>query len=71
MTIATGQLAAPFLEKLVDKIWSDIPRSGSRRIRPSTTNFSERLITVSGLLTGQDLIEQLKDGIWANGFFCR
>ena len=60
LTIATGCLAAPFLEKLAadfNRRYPDI-QIGVRAIK--NRFFGER-ITVSGLLTGQDIMEQLKD----------
>ena len=58
-SIATGVSAAPFLEEL-------IRRAGDRcgplpgRVYPIVNRFFGETITVSGLVTGQDLIGQMK-----------
>ena len=54
-SIATGVSAAPLLGKLVE-------RSGlSGRVYPIVNHFFGETITVAGLITGQDLIAQLRD----------
>lgn len=58
MTIATGVLAAPFLEKLMTCIHEIYPHIKVDVAAVKNRFFGER-ITVSGLLTGQDLQEQL------------
>lgn len=58
VTIATGKLAAPFLEKMGEKISSVYP--GIRiQVVPVRNDFFGEMITVSGLITGQDLKKQL------------
>ena len=57
-TIATGMLARPFLEDLVGRLRKKFPRIEIRVIPIRNDFFGER-ITVSGLVTGQDLIRQL------------
>lgn len=59
VTIATGELAAPFLEEHVQSIQKKYPNVHVRVI-PIRNEFFGEKITVAGLLTGQDLIAQLK-----------
>ena len=59
ISIATGVAAAPFIRKLVDeasKTWHNL----SVQICPIVNDFFGHNITVAGLITGQDLIAQLK-----------
>ncbi len=58
VTIATGRLAAPLLEKLSGCFMEKFPDITVRVIAVSNHFFGER-ITVAGLLTGRDLTEQL------------
>lgn len=58
VTIATGELAAPFLQRHADRVRQHYPNVQVRVLPVKNTFFGER-ITVAGLLTGQDLIEQL------------
>ncbi len=64
--IATGKLAAPFLEKHAHSIMEKFP-GVSVKVVPIVNDFFGPLITVSGLITGQDLKEQLK-GIDRNAY---
>lgn len=57
-TIATGKLAAPYLEKLVEKIRGKFP-GVTCRVVPIRNDFFGEMITVSGLVTGGDLKKQL------------
>ena len=59
ITIATGKLAEPFLKDLVFEFNKKYPNVEVNVIA-ITNNFFGPRITVSGLLTGQDIIEQLK-----------
>ena len=59
LTIATGVLAAPFIKEQMDRIREKFPCVEARVIAVENTFFGEQ-ITVAGLLTGQDLREQLK-----------
>ncbi len=52
-SVATGVAALPFIEKMAGRV-------GCSRVYAITNNFFGERITVSGLVTGQDLIEQLK-----------
>ncbi len=59
-TIATGKLAAPFLAMLAKEFMVKYPHTQVEVVEIRNDFFGER-ITVSGLLTGRDLIQQLKD----------
>ena len=58
VTIATGQLAAPFLEKHMETIREKFPNVRAQ-VASIVNHFFGESITVSGLITGQDLLEQL------------
>ncbi len=60
ISIATGKLAYPYIKKMAQKIEEIYPelRIYVYEIR---NDFFGEMITVSGLLTGQDIIAQLKD----------
>ncbi len=60
VTIATGKLAAPFMKELADLITEKFNKV-SVNVITITNDFFGKEITVSGLITGQDLINQLKD----------
>ena len=57
-TIATGVAAAPFIERLVDEAKKKFPQLRGEVVA-IVNDFFGRSITVSGLVTGQDLIKQL------------
>ena len=59
-TIATGKLAAPFIRELCRDITEKYPRV-SVEVIPITNDFFGQEITVAGLITGQDLINQLRN----------
>ena len=58
LTIATGRLAAPFLAEHIKTIQKKFPKVQAQVV-PIINHFFGESITVSGLITGQDLIEQL------------
>lgn len=58
VTIATGKLAAPLLTRLTEQIVQKFPQVKTNVIPIENRFFGER-ITVAGLLTGQDLKNQL------------
>ena len=58
VTIATGKLAAPFMKQLADLITSKFTKVTVDVVAITNEFFGEE-ITVSGLITGQDLIKQL------------
>ncbi len=59
VTIATGMLAAPILETHAGRVREKFPQVDIQVVPIENRFFGER-ITVAGLLTGQDLSEQLK-----------
>ena len=59
LSLATGKLAAPTLEMLIGKIREKYPKLDVK-IWPIRNDFFGESITVSGLITGQDLIAQLE-----------
>lgn len=58
ISIATGLLAAPYLEKQADRIMKQYPQV-EIKIFPIRNEFFGEQITVAGLITGQDLVKQL------------
>ena len=60
VSVATGYLAWPYLQKLADKLEQKFPET-SIYLYPIRNDFFGEMITVSGLITGQDLIHQLQD----------
>lgn len=60
VTVATGTAAAPFLRQMADDLTAKFPdvRCQVLAIR---NDFYGETVTVAGLLTGQDLLHQLKD----------
>ena len=60
LSIATGYLPGPYLKKLLDLLTDRFP---GRKIHlyPIRNDFFGEMITVAGLVTGQDLIAQLAD----------
>ena len=60
LSIATGRIAAPFIQKLADKFMEQYP-SYEIMVYPIRNDFFGEKITVTGLLTGVDVINQLKD----------
>lgn len=59
ISLATGRLAAVYLQELVEKIQEKYPRV-TVHIYPIRNDFFGETITVAGLITGQDLMAQLK-----------
>ena len=60
ITLASGKLAAPFIQKLADKFMEAFPEYTVKVVAIRNDFFGE-MITVSGLVSGQDLIAQTKD----------
>ena len=60
ITVATGKLAAPYIEKCLEKISTKYPNLEYEVITIRNNFFGEK-ITVSGLITGTDLKEQLSN----------
>ncbi len=59
ISIATGYLAAPFIRQLAEECMEAFPDRGIT-VYPIRNDFFGEMITVSGLLTGQDLLAQLR-----------
>ena len=58
-SVATGVSAAPFIDQILQKTKKQFPQLQGR-VYPIRNRFLGETITVSGLVTGQDLIAQLK-----------
>lgn len=58
VSIATGYLAHPYLQQQVDKITARYPQK-QVTLFPIRNDFFGEMITVAGLVTGQDIIRQL------------
>ncbi|MBR4500630.1 MAG: DUF512 domain-containing protein [Clostridia bacterium] len=58
ITVACGVSVAPYMEKWLRKY---APEGVAWRVRPIVNHFFGETVTVTGLLTGTDLKEQLKD----------
>lgn len=58
-SVATGVSAAPFIQQIVDAAQAQYP-SLQGRVYPIRNEFFGETITVSGLITGGDLINQLR-----------
>ncbi|MDO4445316.1 MAG: DUF512 domain-containing protein [Bacillota bacterium] len=59
VSIATGKLAAPFIQENVERVRA-VYGNVEAQVYPIRNDFFGELITVSGLITGQDLKAQLK-----------
>lgn len=62
ITIATGKLAEPFIKKMANRIMQAV-KGVEIEVIGVENNFFGPLITVAGLVTGQDLMAQLKGKI--------
>ena len=60
ISLATGRLAFPYLKKMAEEMMSEYPGL-QIHVYEVINEFFGELITVSGLLTGQDIVKQLKD----------
>ena len=58
LSLATGLLAAPYLERMAEQLRENFPRTEVMVCSVKNEFFGEQ-ITVSGLITGQDLVKQL------------
>lgn len=58
ISIATGKLAYPFIKEIAGKLMEQFPKI-SIQVYGITNDFFGEMITVSGLLTGQDIKKQL------------
>ena len=59
MAIATGLLAYPYIRRMAERMEEAYPNIRVR-VYPITNHFFGEKITVSGLITGQDLVAQLQ-----------
>lgn len=60
VSLVTGVMAYPTIQKSADKLMELIPKL-TINVYPIINNFFGENITVSGLITGTDIINQLKD----------
>jgi putative radical SAM enzyme (TIGR03279 family) len=60
VSIVTGRLAYKFILEMANKLMMEFPQL-KLNIYPIRNDFFGEMITVSGLLTGQDILAQLKD----------
>lgn len=60
ISLATGVLASPYMSDMINKLNKKFPNINVN-IYTIENNFFGKNITVAGLLTGQDIIDQLKD----------
>lgn len=58
LSLATGLLAAPYLERMAEQLREKFPCT-EVMVCPVKNEFFGEQITVSGLITGQDLVKQL------------
>ena len=59
-TVVTGRLAYPYIKKFADMVMAEYPKIKVDVVAIRNDFFGE-MITVSGLLTGGDIIKQLKE----------
>ncbi len=60
VTMATGVLASPFMQALADEVSMKFPGI-TVQVKTIINNYFGPHITVAGLLTGTDILDQLKD----------
>ena len=66
--IACGTSAAAFLRSMIQQY---APKGTQIEVRPILNRFFGTSVTVTGLLTGRDLIDQLKDAVCDEILICR
>ncbi len=59
MTVITGRLACEYIRRMADSVSSVFPQKDIN-VMPITNRFFGEKITVTGLLTGQDIVAQCK-----------
>ncbi len=59
VSIATGRLPAPFIQAMAERVMAVYPGL-TVRVYPIENRYFGELITVAGLITGEDLVSQLK-----------
>lgn len=60
ISMATGMLAYPYLQTMIEQLQTKYPNVKVHLYKVRNDFFGEK-ITVSGLITGQDLVKQLKE----------
>lgn len=60
ITVVTGRLIYPFIKEICDKIMMAFPAKNIQ-VLPIRNDFFGERITVTGLLTGQDIVAQCKE----------
>lgn len=60
LSIATGRLAYPYIRRMAEEMMEDFPGLNIH-VYAIRNDFFGELITVSGLLTGQDILAQLRE----------
>jgi len=60
ISLVTGKLAYPYIKQMAEKVCALYPQI-TISVYEIRNDFFGEMITVSGLLTGQDIISQLKD----------
>lgn len=59
-SVATGVAAVPYLRKIIDRAAANCHTELDYRVYPVVNRFFGETVTVAGLLTGRDLMDQLK-----------
>ncbi|MCR4959957.1 MAG: DUF512 domain-containing protein [Lachnospiraceae bacterium] len=59
-TVVTGKLVYPYIKKFADKIMAEYPKV-TIDVAMIRNDFFGETITVTGLLTGQDIVKQLRE----------
>jgi len=59
-TLVTGRLAYPYMKEYADAVMAEYPKIKIQVVAIRNDFFGE-MITVAGLLTGQDIVKQLKE----------
>ncbi len=62
ISLVTGKLAYPYIKQMAEKVCALYPQI-TISVYEIRNDFFGEMITVSGLLTGQDIISQLKDKV--------
>ncbi len=66
ITVITGRLAVRYIRQMAESVTAAFPEK-SINVMPITNRFFGEKITVTGLLTGQDIIEQCKEYVASGG----
>ena len=60
LSVITGRLSYPYILQMAERLMKEFPQK-EIRVLPIRNDFFGEMITVSGLLTGQDIIAQCKN----------